>query len=293
LSQRGNDDSGRVREAELLAAVERVPALPDVVVEILGMVATETSSAGDLEALVGRDMVISGRLLKLVNSPFYGLNNQVSSITQAVALIGFASMRSLVLASSTAELLDASLPAYAFEDRGVWNNAMVTGALARRLTLLAGCDSELADEAFVGGLLRDVGLLIIGPFLQQAGVSLRQPLPPGGVCTAEQAVVGYDHCWAGERLAEKWQLPARLVLLIARHHRVPSAMLADDLRLLALVRLAERLVFKAGVGLAEGHPFDCSVEGHLVTTAGLTLDDLRSVIESLPHFISEVLDDSL
>ena len=87
LAVRHQPEQSAVREAELRAAVERVPALPDVVTQLLQVVDARSSSAADMEHLIERDMVISGRLLKLVNSPFFGLTSDITSITQAVALI--------------------------------------------------------------------------------------------------------------------------------------------------------------------------------------------------------------
>src|SRR5271154_1168679 len=112
----------RIPEHEILAAVDLVPPLPEVVNSILTQVGNLHSSAADLEALIKKDMVIAGRLLKMVNSPFYALSNPVASITQAVAMIGFASLRSLVLAASAANLLVTELTAYGFTNQGLWKN---------------------------------------------------------------------------------------------------------------------------------------------------------------------------
>src|SRR3954467_14023368 len=114
-----DDDSGTeshrrgavVGEGEVLAAIGQLPALPAVVHKILDLIGSDRSSAQDLEAIVRQDMVIAGRLLKLVNSPFYGLRQPVVSLVQAVSIIGFSSLKSLVLAASVTQVLAASLKA--------------------------------------------------------------------------------------------------------------------------------------------------------------------------------------
>ena len=135
-----DDDSGHehrarggaqaIHEDDVLAAVARVPALPAVVVQLLQQVGSAASTASDLERLIRQDMALTGRLLKLVNSPFYGLANPVGSIQQAVAIIGFSSLRSLVLAASAADVLTVDLASYGFGERGLWRNSVACAALA-------------------------------------------------------------------------------------------------------------------------------------------------------------------
>ena len=107
--------SGAVlREPEILAALERLPPLPAVVRRILAMVGNDQASASDLGALVQLDLVVCAKLLKLVNSPFYGLSFHVTSVAQAVAMIGFGGVRSLVVAASLSEVLVQQLEIYGF-----------------------------------------------------------------------------------------------------------------------------------------------------------------------------------
>ena len=164
-----DDESGpsgayrRIREAEILAAIDRLPALPVVVQRILGSMNDEKTDARALDELISQDMVITGRVLKLVNSPFYNQRNQVSSLQQAVALMGQRSLRSLVVAVSARDIMAADMTAYGFGPNGMWLNSMVTANLARKTGELLRCPSEQCDEAFVAGLLRDVGMLVLGP----------------------------------------------------------------------------------------------------------------------------------
>ncbi len=213
----------RIPEQEILAAVELVPPLPEVVNSIITQVGNQNSSAADLEALIKKDMVIAGRLLKMVNSPFYALSNPVASITQAVAMIGFASLRSMVLAASAANLLVSELSAYGFTNQGLWKNSIATAALAREIGRRSGMPAQDCEEAFVAGLLRDVGMLVLGPLLAKHAISLRRvAAADDDLLARERKALGFDHCWTGDRVAEKWRLPRAITLAIGRHHRLPS-----------------------------------------------------------------------
>lgn len=286
-SQIANPGSKQVREVEVLAAVDRVPALPVVVNQILTKVGDHKASASDLERMITQDLVIAGKLLKLVNSPFYALPNQVTSLSQAVAIVGFGSLRSLVLAASAGSLLQLDLHGHRFLQHGLWINAMVTAGLASELAGLAGRNREQRDEYFTAGLLRDVGILVIGPFLDRLGLGLPPAGPEAGdVVHRERAAIGFDHAWAGERVAEKWSLPTHLRFIIGKHHRVPPDCPPEMLDLLAGVRLAERLAFKFNVGLAEDHPFDRGIDPALISAAGINTDQFKQLVAKVPELVA-------
>lgn len=284
-NQRGR--SGRPYENEIVSAVDTLPALPTVVTQILAMVGEDHSTASNLEDLIRQDMVLTGRLLKMVNSPFYGLSQAVASISQAVAIVGFASLKSLVLAASTSNLLSVDLGAYGFAAEGLWRNSIATAAVARAIGLRNGAGRDDAEEYFVAGLLRDVGMLVLGPFLKRRGVQLRGG--EGGVIdimVLERQALGFDHCWVGDRVSEKWRLPEALRLAIARHHRIPTTADARMLRQLAAVRLAERLVYAAGTGLLPNHPFDHHVDGVLIQATGLDIAAFQALMGDMPRLLS-------
>jgi len=277
--------AGQLGEAELLAAVDRVPPMPVVVSRILTRVGDSEASVGDIVDLVRQDMVIAGRLLHLVNSPFYGLSQHVSSIPQALSLIGFASVKSLVLAASFTQLLEVDLSAYGFSARGLWRHSIATAAVARSIAQRSGLTGDAVEELFVAGLIRDVGMLVLAPFLTARQITLRKQPGESDVLRRERAAIGFDHCWAGERVAEKWQLPARLRLCIAKHHRIPAQCTPEETRLLAAVRLAERLVTAARVGLLADHPFESTVDGVLILASGLPHQQFQELVHAVPKMV--------
>lgn len=268
-------------EAEVLAAIETVPALPIVVTQILAQTSEAGTSVRDLERLIGQDMVIAGRLLELVNSPFYGLPNKVGSLGQAAAIIGLRSLRSLVIAASASRIMAANMTGYGFVSRGLWRNAVVVAGLSREVAACCGLAREQADEYFVAGLLRDVGLLVLGPFLDRAGLRLPPPSGAQDIIVHEREALGFDHCWAGERITERWDLPEDIRFVTARHHRVPRDVGAERLHLVAAVRLAERIAARALIGLDEGHPFEQEVDATLLHVAGLDAEAFRNLLGKL------------
>lgn len=259
-----------ISESEVLAEVDRIPALPDVVTRILSMVGSEQASATGLENLIKRDMVIAGRLLKLVNSPFYGLKQPVASISQAVTIIGFASLKSLVIAASASNLMVVDLAPLGFAPEGLWRNGISTAVLARAVALRTGVGKDEAEEYFLGGLMRDVGMLVIGALMAKHQVKLRRdPEAQGDLIVRERALIGFDHAWVGSQIAEKWRLPANLAMVIGKHHRIPNGISPEETRRLATIRFAERLAYHTGAGLMPDHPFETRIDAVLIGAAGL------------------------
>ncbi|GDY14184.1 metal-dependent phosphohydrolase [Planctomycetota bacterium] len=277
-----------VSEGEVMSAIDKVPPMPAVVQSLLKQMGNQQSSTSDFEDLIRQDMVIAGRLLKLVNSPFYNLSNPVASLSQAVTLCGLSSLRALVLASSTANLMNLDLSAYGFAEKGLWKNSFATAALAKAVAQESKAGPQCEEEWFVAALLRDVGMLVLGPFLAKADIKLRADPDRAeiDILRRERQVLGYDHCWVGERIGERWKLPEPLRLCIARHHRIPTDVSASTMRQLAAVRIAERIGYAAGIGLLKDHPFDAHIDGMLIHAAGLNAESFSQLMKRVPAVVS-------
>lgn len=277
-----------LQESEVLAAVDRVPALPQIVGRVLQRVGDDHSSASELGSLIEQDMVLAGKVLKLVNSAFYHRPQPVGSIREAVAIIGFSSLRSLVLAASTSNILLVDLEPYAMVRGGLWRNSLATASVARAIGLRAKASPDLSEEYFAAGLLRDVGLLVLSPFLARSGVHLRaDPANRIDVLLAERRAVGFDHSWVGQRLAEKWHLPEVLAVAIGRHHHSPDNAVPAARGHLGAVRLAERLVYAAGIGVQADHPFDAQIDAQAIRGASLDAVAFAALCAEVPALIKD------
>ncbi|NRA38509.1 MAG: HDOD domain-containing protein, partial [Planctomycetes bacterium] len=226
----------------------------------------------------------------LVNSPFFGLQYPVSSISQAVAIIGMNSLKSLVVAASTSALLMSDLGVYGFTENGLWDNSMATAALSRHIALVAGIEKEEAETYFLAGLLRDIGMLVLGPFLSD----VEEPFTHGeikgesDIIYREREVLGFDHCWVGARISEKWHLPEILHRAITCHHQQFHDLEDDDKKIVSIMRLAERLVYKSGVGVEVNHPFDRNIDTTILAHTGLSAEVFKELIADVPEIIDAV-----
>jgi putative nucleotidyltransferase with HDIG domain len=210
--------NARERVAEILRNVKALPTLPDVAVKLLEMGESASASAGDMAQLIERDMSLAARVLKLVNSPFFGLRHEVTSIQQALLIVGTAHLRSLVLSGAVSSLFEREGSIGSFNRREFWKHSLAVAAAARSIA----AQTDLLDReiAFTAGLIHDIGKVVIDrhlhpEFNQIVHLADERSLP---MYEAELEVIGVDHTEIGRHLAVRWNLPEILMDGIACHH---------------------------------------------------------------------------
>ena len=191
---------------------EDLPSLPHVVAKVISIAASPESSVPEIAAVVEKDAALAARVLKVVNSPFYGLRSRIGSIQQAVAYLGLRTLRSLTLGLSLGSLFHG----LKVELEEFWRHSLFCAVSARRLAPRREVEPE---EAFVAGLLQNVGLLLLFKHLPVEAV---ERIFPGGYCLdtleAERAEIGCDHTMLGELMAQQWKLPESMVAPLRFHH---------------------------------------------------------------------------
>lgn len=211
-----------------MPALNKVPSLPGAVLELLHSFNDEDMNTAALAKKIGQDPALSAHVLKVVNSPFYGVTGQVSSLPEAVMVLGFSSVRSLALAAS----LTNGFPMRAHsgaDPRRLWRHSFCCALCAQALAPLARIDAE---AAFTAGLLHDIGrIALLAAFPERFAAVLEARRQQGlDFDAAEQAVLGFSHATFGARLLERWRLPASLVYAVEFHHQPdaePTSRLTD------------------------------------------------------------------
>lgn len=256
------------RTQSVLASIETLPSLPSVVTQVLQLANDKDAGAKDFEEIISTDQALTAKVLKLVNSPFFGLRREVTSIPQAIVVMGMKSLRSVVLAAKTSRLLDRQLIPYGLGESGLWKHSMSCATLASRLVRRIGADQGAQESAFVGGLLHDVGKVILAPHVaEMQGDFDRQRAADGGsVVAAERAVIGLSHAEAGGLMGKRWDLPEALIEVIAGHH---DGDIEREDACITVVRIANDLCNQVGVGRLAGPAEPSPAWDALLARAGL------------------------
>lgn len=262
------DDSAR-RDA---AMVQSLPSAPSILPELLTALDAEDSSAGSIAAVIEHDPAAAAKVLQLANSSASMVNQQISGVAQAVALLGPPTVRGLVLMHDVVRSLDPGglLPAQWIQE--LTEHSVRTSRLAR---MLAG-GASWENEAFTAGLLHEVGQLVLASsrgdgYPAVLGVWSDTEAAPTTLDVAEQAAFGTCHSEAGANLLHLWGLPGSVVAAVAEHSSVDACRKVDDPG--SAVALAHRIV-EAEFGAV------CEASGHEDSLADLDIAAAeREIIE--------------
>jgi HD-like signal output (HDOD) protein len=219
-------------------------SLPDIYLRIEGVIKDPDSSARHIAAIISQDPNLSAKLLKIVNSAFYGLRQKIDTISRAVTIVGHNQINDLVLGTSVVALF-REIPSSLMNMNLFWEHNVACGTCAR---WIAGSRKfPNLESFFVAGLLHDLGKLIIFKNLPgPAKAVLRQVRHSDSFYyQTERDLIGFDHTQVGKALAEQWKLPAGLEQAIGGHHPPWSLPLEAEA---ALIFVADNLANALGCG---------------------------------------------
>ncbi len=186
---------------DLVASTGKLATLPGTVVELLCMLDDPAGCAEDVKKIIERDPAMTANVLKLGNSAFYGVRRDITSVRDALVLLGNRCVAALSFATGMAPVLRRELTGYGLTRDKFWNHSLMAGAASSEAIRQAG-EPQLCSEAFTAGLVHDIGMLVIDPWLNQQGIVLKTEGPRFGVCRVENEALGFDHCQAGALLAQ-------------------------------------------------------------------------------------------
>jgi len=200
-----------------LESFSQLPTIPYVINEVLSALDNPGLNASHLAKLIERDQMLTARVLTVANSPFYGFTRRISTIDLAIVVLGFNSIREIVLSFLLQRFL-AGVRQDIFNIKSYWNYSMFCGAASRVLARKLGY--RLAGEAFVAGLMHDIGIIIIVQYMTEQFSKIRQIQEKFAlsIFEAEQEVIQSDHCGIGAWFANKWNLPDQLCKALHYHH---------------------------------------------------------------------------
>ena len=272
------EDTRQSQFRKALREVKNLPTLPGIIAKLTRMAENPDTTTEQMGKVISKDHILAAKLLKLVNSAFYGFPQKISSLNSAIILLGFNVIKSLIISSSIFELMES-------QDVELWEHslgcAVVCSVLAKRLGV---SDPE---EVSTAGLIHDIGKVAIKMELRQEFETLKQMVHDRQIpmIEAEKELLGIDHAEVGGWLAKSWNLPAKLIEPIACHHNPLEA--KDEQLSTSIIHFSDILIR----GLGYGHGDDVWVPP-LSKTAwqllNLTPQDLDEIMDEVEEELWDV-----
>lgn len=193
-------------KAKILAKAETIPPLPEVARQLIILTSNQKSNFNAITEKVKSDQSIAGKVLKIVNSPFYGLRNEIDSIERASVLIGLSAIKNIAISLSTADYFKKNYALYGKTGRELWNHSFVTALICEEMGKLS---TDFNPEAlYLAGLMHDFGKIVLVDFILKQVSSTED----------EKDQTGFDHTEVAEFILKKWNISKEIIDWIKNHH---------------------------------------------------------------------------
>lgn len=268
--------------------ISHIATLPEITVRIIELVEDPRSTAQDLHKVISQDPALCSRILKVVNSSFYGLPGQIGSINRAIVMLGLNAVKNIAIAASLVKLFRGGELTQGFSAKMLWDHCSAVAAGCKiindRLRL------GLGDEAYLAGLIHDIGLVVEMQFdrnrlvevLKRTGLNASGE-PANEMREIEEDVFGANHQDFGAALCEKWRFPRPFSMVTGYHHK-PLETPAESKTLVSTVYLADRLAARLGVGF-RGDLLSLDCDPQVLAVLGLNASDIEPILAAMDEAV--------
>ena len=276
--------TGTVLKEKIIRNIDELPPMPQVAQKARDVIEDPRSSFSDLAKVIETDQGIVTRVLKLANSPFYGVSGSVATVQHASVVLGVDTLMELLTLACSPEMLGANLDGYGLESGDLWKHSLAVAYGSQ--TLAKNHKPDLADDAFSAGLIHDVGKLILDRYVNErkAEFEKRVRQEAGSFLEAEKEILGFDHAEIAAEVCKKWKIPERMIKAVRYHHKPNSS--GDDL-LTYIIHAADCIAMMSGVGTGiDGMRY--TMEDKALHLLGLTDDEIESLMVSVVEYVDNV-----
>lgn len=269
-----------------LGSIGDLATLPEVTIKIIEIVEDANSTARDLHDVIKNDPALSVKVLKVVNSAFYGLPGQVASVDRAIILLGLSAVKNIAIAASIARLFKGNRISEEFSASDLWRHSVAVAVGGRAI---AKCSPHpvMTDEIFVAGLIHDIGTLVERQANPDDFADVIERCSDGvsDFLVVERELIGADHQAFGVGLTTKWKFPRHLRAAVGFHHNPES--LSVELRNLAtLIQAADVLACQERIGFYLTAQ-TAQITEEMLDTLGVTNEQIEEIRETLSDQVAD------
>jgi HD-like signal output (HDOD) protein len=264
--------------------IQKMPSLSTTVGKVLEICSRTDASPNELNKVISLDPVLTGQVLKLINSAYYSLINKITSLTRAITMLGMNTVKNMALSTAIIQSVAGSNKSKALPTSRFWVHSIGVGVSAKLLAIARNVPVQEREEYFIAGLLHDIGKVPFGDEYSQVLSIAGQEQRP--LVDVEREFLGIDHQEVGELIAAKWKLSRAMTSSIGYHHDIELAE-EEDRSLVAIVALANLYVNIHDIGFA-GDPFpEYASADMLLSFAGLDWSDFAAISSKVEEEIQK------
>lgn len=269
---------------KIMEKVESFPSMPGSAAKVLSLIDDPKSSATDIENLLRYDPGLTANILKVTNSAYFGLSNEVGSLKRAIVLLGMKRVVQIVIASCVTALMDKKIVGYDLPSGELWRHSIAVSVAAEGL--VKELNLPKAEEIFTAALLHDVGKLILGDFVKEDIEKIEKYTSNDTAFqNAERKVLGTDHAEVGAFILKNWSFPKEIVDAVRWHHDPDAADTTNPL--IDIVHISDVLCLMIGIGVGrEGLHYEPSPS--VVKKLGLSNKHLEKVASQTLEWVNEL-----
>jgi HD-like signal output (HDOD) protein len=270
----------RLRPVRLF--IEHMPSLSTTVKKVLGICNNPETPANDLNRVISLDPVLAGQVLRLINSAYYSLPKEITSLTRAIIMLGLNTVKNLALSTAALGSMGKKENFQALSADAFWFHAVSAGVTAKCLAVMKQVALDLREEYFLSGLMHDLGKIPLNVCFPEEYLKASQMASKGteSIYDAERAVLGIDHCVVGALIIEKWGLSDALNNCLRLHHSSKAGRGAHR-QLTASVALANSYIRQMEAGTLNETPREAPLLKYFLNAIDIEWPQLLTIREAV------------
>ncbi len=264
---------------KILKKYNELKTLPHVAIHLSQLISDSKTTVHDFEEVIKMDPTLVIRLLRLVNSPYYGLRQKVTSISEAVLFIGLKNLNNLVIVAALKEIFKKSLNKDAFSRTELWLHCASVGICSQMIS--EHIFGKKGDGAFLCGVLHDIGMIVEDQIEHELFIEACQAYKPGSksFIQYEKEIIGTSHCEIGYLLSRKWKVPLEVQEGIKDHHNNKKQIAPESIA--GIVQFSEFIISKLNYrAISKMTP---SLSPYLTPYLRDNLDEFNAILKDLSN----------
>jgi HD-like signal output (HDOD) protein len=283
------DQNIKQRIETIISNIDQLPPLPEVASKVINMVSDPDVSFKLVAQEISKNQAMTANILKLCNSAFFSKGKEITSIDRAIVTLGLKEVKDIVLLVAAKPVLDKPVSGYDLAQGDLWKQGLAVATMSRDIAI-AKKRKDCSDIVFTGGIIHNVGKVVIALFVQQAFRQILDLVQTGNIAfhVAEKEIMGYNHQEVGEKILVKWNFPP-VLRSIVRFYQDPASAPAKHMFEVSIVHIANAICLMGGVGIGNDGLYH-EIKDEAIKKTGLTQTELEEFYTRVPDILKQIRD---